>query len=310
MTQEKLPLKERSPLVGALVGVLTGVAFGLIGFLLATIPATRFLGATLFYLVPISAGIGIAFTMRGQGSFAAAGLLSILISMFFLIAARREGPLCAVMAFPLVFVALSIGIGIGYFIQKLLGDRRAPTATTLLLLPLLITGAHHIERKNENPPRVSAIKTTVFLPAPPNQVWPYIQSVDSISGPKPFLMYIGLPIPQRCVLRGTLVGSKRVCYFDQGFIEETILDWDPPHRMKLSIDRTNLPGRHWLGFEEAEYTLEAVDSGTSVTRTTTITSGLSPSWYWDPLERWGVASEHEYLFQDLKTKFPAATSAR
>jgi hypothetical protein len=115
-------------------------------------------------------------------------------------------------------------------------------------------------------------------------------------------MHIGLPIPQRCVLRGAAVGGKRTCYFDQGFIEETILDWDPPRRMRLSIDRTNLPGRHWLDFEEAEYTLEPSSAGTTVKRVTTITSGLSPSWYWEPLERWGVSTEHEYLFRDLTVK--------
>src|SRR6202043_4110754 len=65
---------------------------------------------------------------------------------------------------------------------------------------------------------------------------------------------------------------------------------------------SNLPGRHWLGFENAEYTLQPERGGTLLTRTTTITSGLSPSWYWEPLERWGVASEHRYLFQDVERK--------
>ena len=110
-------------------------------------------------------------------------------------------------------------------------------------------------------------------------------------------------MPQKCVLQGTAVGSKRVCYFNQGYIEETILDWQPPRRMQFSIDRTNLPGRHWLGFKEAQYVLEPNAGGTLVTRTTRITSGLSPAWYWEPLERWGVSSEHDYLFHDLARRF-------
>jgi hypothetical protein len=146
------------------------------------------------------------------------------------------------------------------------------------------------------------VKTTLWLPVGPEQVWPRIQQVDSISGPKPVLMYVGLPIPQRCVLAGSGVGSKRTCYFDKGYIEETILEWRPPYRMRLSVDRTNLPGRHWLGFENAEYTLQPNNGGTLLTRTTTITSGLTPEWYWEPLERWGVSSEHNYLFQDVARK--------
>jgi hypothetical protein len=69
--------------------------------------------------------------------------------------------------------------------------------------------------------------------------------------------------------------------------------------MRLSIDRTNMPGRHWLGFEEAEYVLRQDNGGTILTRSTTIISNLSPAFYWRPFERWGVASEHEYIFRDL-----------
>ena len=302
MPQPNLAREARSPWMGVLIGVATGTAVGVVGFLLATIPATRSLGAVLFFLVPVSAGIGIYQAMGDRGSFTAAALLSTVLSLIILIAARREGPLCAAMAFPIIFISLGFGIGLGYLVRRLFGASTATTATTLALLPVLITGAHHLELKTVNQPRTLAITTTVFVPVSPEQAWAHIQSVDSISGRKPFLMHMGLPVPQRCVMRGTAVGSKRTCYFDQGFIEETILDWDPPHRMKLTIDRTNLPGRHWLGFEQAEYTLHPSADGTTITRVTTITSGLSPSWYWEPLERWGVKSEHEYLFRDLAAK--------
>ncbi len=143
----------------------------------------------------------------------------------------------------------------------------------------------------------------MHLRATPEQVWANIQSLDSLAGTKPLLMYLGLPIPQRCVLQGTAVGSKRTCYFDQGSIEETILEWNPPRRMRLSIDRTNMPGRHWLDFDGAEYDLQPDADGTVITRVTTIRSNLSPTWYWGRFERWGVQSEHQYLFSDLSARF-------
>jgi len=107
-------------------------------------------------------------------------------------------------------------------------------------------------------------------------------------------------------MRGSGVGAKRTCYFDQGYIEETVTEWSPPEVMGLSIDRTNMPGRHWLDFENAKYELRRDNSGTMLTRTTTITSNLYPVWYWRPFERWGVASEHEYIFGDLARRFPQA----
>ena len=302
MTDLSPRVHERSPLLGALAGVLTGTVFGVAGFLLATIPATRNLGYVLFVFVPLSAGVAIAFTMRGKGSIAAATLLATFFSLVVLVGTGREGLLCALMALPLIFVVLLCGVGLGLLLAKLIGERKGASSTTLLLLPVLILGGHQLELKTPSLPRISPVKTSIWLAAAPEQVWPLVETVDSIVGSKPLLMHVGLPVPQRCVLRGTAVGSKRVCYFDKGYIEESILEWQPPYRMRLSIDRTNLPGRHWLGFELAEYTFEPDSGGTRLTRTTTITSGLSPSWYWEPLERWGVSSEHEYLFRDLEHK--------
>jgi len=112
-------------------------------------------------------------------------------------------------------------------------------------------------------------------------------------------MYVGLPIPARCVMEGSGRGAKRTCYFDRGYIQETVIEWLPPNMMRLSIDRTNMPGRHWLGFEDAEYDLRREGSETVLTRSTTIVSYLYPVWYWGPLERWGVQSEHGYVFSDL-----------
>ena len=63
-------------------------------------------------------------------------------------------------------------------------------------------------------------------------------------------MHFGLPVPLRCTLERKGVGAKRICYLENGFIQETITEWSPPYSMQLTIDRTNMPGRHWLGFEK------------------------------------------------------------
>jgi len=58
-----------------------------------------------------------------------------------------------------------------------------------------------------------------------------------------------------------------------------------------------MPGRHWLGFESAEYRLQQNGQVTMLTRTTTIFSHLHPAWY--HFERVGVESEHNYILQDI-----------
>jgi hypothetical protein len=297
---------------GALVGVGVGLLYGLVGFFALRLFESPRMGPTLFMLLPLVVGATIAFvTPRPVTAVVLiAGAVSLLICLGTLISLHAEGLLCALIAFPLIFVSLTIGVVLGILIRALARSIRTATMNSLVILagPALVFGGHLLEMKTFPQPRVQSITTTMHLHATPQQVWANIQSLDSLAARKPFLMYVGLPIPQRCVLQGTAVGSKRICYFDQGFIEETILEWDPPTRMRLSIDRTNMPGRHWLDFDGAEYDLKPDADGTVIKRVTTIRSNLSPAWYWSRFETWGVQSEHEYLFSDLAGRFTTLTN--
>jgi hypothetical protein len=299
--------------LGALVGVFAGFVYGLAGFFLLRIPNAPQMGGVLFLLLPLVVGATIALvTPRPIAGVAIlSGMVSLLFCLATLISTHAEGILCAVLAFPVVFVALLIGVGIGTVLRKMIRPFESSNGTKmnaliLALGPVLLFGGHVLEQKNYPEPRTAVVTTTMHLAAKPEEVWRNIQSLDSLAGRKPFLMHVGLPIPQKCVLEGTSVGSKRICYFDQGSIEESVLEWDPPRKMRLAIDRTNMPGRHWLSFNGAEYDLSGDATGTTITRTTTIRSTLRPAWYWGPFERWGVQSEHEYLFGDLAGRFSTA----
>jgi len=289
--------------IGALAGGAAGALFGLAGFYLAEIPATHAMGPVMFLLVPFAAGVAIALVASGPQQFWASAILTALVCLGILIALRMETMLCVVLALPWLALGLALGIGAGHLVrksfEKFAKSDRAVAPFVFLALPLIIWTGHRIEVLALVHPRTEIVVSAVHLPATPARVWSDLRSFDSLAGRKPILMYIGLPIPERCVTQGSGLGSKRTCYFDRGSIEETVIDWNPPFRMGLAIDRTNMPGRHWLGFEYAEYDLKAEAGTTILTRTTTIVSNLYPAWYWRPFERWGVSSEHSYIFGDL-----------
>lgn len=294
---------------GALVGVGVGLAFGWLGFFAIRVFEAPRMGGVMFLLLPLVIGATIALVTPRPiaGISIISGTIALVICLISLVSIHAEGILCALMAFPLIFGSLLVGVGVGLLFRRFVRETRSMTTNYLVFLamPALVLGGEGVQQKVFPKPRMQTIRTSVHLDATPAQVWANIQSLDSLTGEKPFLMHVGLPVPQRCVLQGTAVGSKRTCYFDQGSIEETILAWDPPRRMLLSIDRTNMPGRHWLEFEGAEYDLKPDGAGTLITRTTTISSNLSPACYWGRLESWGVQSEHEYLLRDLALRFAA-----
>jgi hypothetical protein len=298
-----------SSMIGVLVGGLTGTALGLGGFWLAEIPGTHAMGLVMFVLVPFATGFAIAMVTQEANRATAAGLLTAIVCLSVLVYSGIESFLCVLTLSPLLFVALGVGIALGVLFRKLMnrvGDKSVTfTSVVLLSMPLVILAGHRVEVDTLVHSRREIVTSTIRLAAEPNEVWTALRSFDSIKADKPFLMHVGLPIPIRCAMQGNGLGAKRTCYFDQGYIEETVTDWSPPDLMSLSIDRTNMPGRHWLNFENAEYELRRDNGETVLTRTTTITSNLYPVWYWHPFERWGVASEHEYIFGDLARRFPA-----
>jgi hypothetical protein len=217
------------------------------------------------------------------------------------------------LAFPLLLVGLGLGVAFGNALRALKAKFKSKGATFtslgLLSMPVLIFTGHRIELSTLTHPRREVVTSTIRLSADPSRVWNNLQSFDSLAGQKPFLMYIGLPVPLRCVLQGSGAGAKRTCYFDHGSIEETVIDWSPPNLMRLSIDRTNMPGPDWLGFECATYTLQQDGNDTILTRSTTFISNLYPAWYWRPFERWGRKQRTRLRFRRSRPPLTARTVA-
>jgi Polyketide cyclase / dehydrase and lipid transport len=287
------------------VGTLVGTAFGLLAFFFLTKRQFPSMGVALFFATPVAAGFSVAMVARKGSRAAAATLLSLVVSLALLIGLGKEGVLCAALAFPIMIAGLGLGVGMGMLARLLVNRaKNQNTATGVLLLagPLLVFAGERIDRPTFQDPRTEIVQTAVEVNAPAEEVWPRIVTVDNVHASKPFLMYIGLPIPQTCVMQGRGIGAKRTCYFNVGYIEETVTAWRPPYYMALSIDRTHMPGRHWLAFEYAEYRLEPVGQKTLLTRRTTVSSHLHPAWYWRPFERLGVEDEHNYILQDVVLK--------
>lgn len=294
------------PAFGALIGVVTGTLFGLLAFHFLTPAQYPAMGQTLFVLTPTVAGFSIAMVTKRWDGMVAAGMISVVITLLVLVAFGKEGPLCALMAFPIIFGCLSLGVLIGVAARKIFAILRqewsGPKSLLLLIGPLAIFIGERVETPRMHDPRTEVVENAVTVNEPPERVWSQILSIDSIEVSKPMLMYVGLPIPQRCTMEGRGVGAKRTCYFNVGYIEETVTKWNPPNELGLSIDRTHMPGRHWLGFESAEYRLEAQGSATLLTRRTTVFSYLHPAWYWRGLERMGVEEEHDYILRDVAAR--------
>jgi hypothetical protein len=290
---------------GLLAGVLTAVVFGVGGFLLAY-NGQGYMGSTLFLLVPIATGFATALVARRRNVITASLILGLLFCTAVLLLTGFEGFVCVLMSAPLIAVGLALGGLFGWLVRgRVIDKSRSSKSLTLLMLlviPMFLMGANRTEESVGRRLRMQTVSDTFVVDSSPESVWNELKSMESITASKTFLMKIGLPVPVSCKTEGEGVGGKRTCYFEHGFIEERITEWDSPRSMKFEIVASEVPGRPWLGFKDASYEIERVDNHTVITRNTTIVSRLSPAWYWRRLEAIGVHTEHEYLFAGLKNK--------
>jgi hypothetical protein len=293
---------------GILVGSLTAVAFGIGGFRLVN-DHDGSMGTVLFFFLPFVTGLATAIVTQGKEVIFASLWIAGIACTAFLIMTGLEGWVCVLMSTPLIAFSLGMGALVGVMVRRYLisiGAKHLVLLLTVSVLPFFLVAAKKIEEPSRRTPRAETITNTLITDAPRELVWNQLKTFDRIEGTKGLLMKIGLPVPVSCTMSGEGVGATRTCYFEQGHIAERVIEWNPPSSMKLAITEFDVPGRPWLSFRDASYELTTENGRTVVTRKTTIVSRLSPAWYWRPLEKIGVETEHEYLFEEVKKKIEGA----
>lgn len=276
-----------------------------LGFLLLYFDLIGY-GLSFFVFLPFILGY-----ILGRSIIKTASIIGLIFSLtiFFilLIAGQLEGMGCVLMSLPIVIIAVVFGAAIGTNIKSALKKRREnkkqndtiESSLIPLLLFLCVGFAEKILTKNNR--EAIAVKTEMILPYSSMEVYETIKSVDTLTGEKPFLMKLDLPIPNKCILEKEEIGGIRTCYFSGGSITEKITQLEKGRLLKMDVIDYKLPGRKWLGFKEAIYYFDSLGPNScKLTRITTYTSELTPRFYWQPLEKIGISEEHDYVFDNLK----------
>ena len=303
--KQKPPMIEpRSLAFGLAAGVATAALFGVGGFFLIE-DQTGAMGSVLFLLLPFATGFATALVARRWNIVLASLIIGLLIASAILLVTKREGWVCVLMSAPLIVIGLTVGALLGTLARMLIAKARRPQVINLVLilvLPLFLMGASTIEKPTRRIARAETFTSVLRVNAPPQEVWDAIKTMERVNAHKGFLMQIGLPVPVSCSVDQEAVGGTRTCYFETGYIQERITEWDPPRSMKLEITAWDIPGRPWLAFKDASYEFHVENGQTVMTRTSTILSKLMPASYWRRFEEIGVTTEHEYLFEAVRNR--------
>lgn len=297
--------------ISLLVTVPLGLGLGIFGVRVLTN-----YGWGLFVAVPFTMGFVATWLYglrepRSLASSIGVACLSVVLLAGALFALAFEGLVCLIMAAPLALPLAAFGGFCAHKVQKSHWMQQdAPVFLSALIL--LAPGIQLAEHLAARPSPVFAVRTSLDIQAPPEQVWRQMVAFSQIPPPTELIFRAGIAYPIRAEMHGTGVGAERHCVFSTGAFVEPIEVWDEPRLLKFSVVSNPAPMEEWTpysdiqpahlhGFlvsEGGQFLLTPLPTGgTRLEGTTWYQHGLWPSAYWHV---WSDAIIHKIHMRVLR----------
>lgn len=288
-------LKDRSFLIAIILTFL----FLLVGFTALHSGSVGY-GFLIFLAIPVVLGLSLGALPKWKHA-----MVGTVICLFFfllgLMILGLEGYICVLMVLPIILPPIFLA-AVTTHLAKRYDKIKETENLPVLILPLFLflLGIPVENKLGGHQKKIIEVTSAIQLPYSCIEAYNHIKSVDTLIAEKSWLMKIGLPVPQKCLLDREAVGGIRTCYFSGGKIVERITALEKGKLLEMDVISYELTGRKWLGFRKARYRFDSLATNQCrMTRITTYTSELRPRFYWEPLERLGIEQEHSYVFNNL-----------
>jgi hypothetical protein len=206
-----------------------------------------------------------------------------------------EGVICIIMAAPLFYGVAAVLV----YISKNSG----PKLQAIIIIPILILGIESFDSGREQKLSIVTVTRVVNTDVSLNSLNNNPEFIQDI----PTFFELGFPVPISVQGAGTNVGNFRKIQFESstkgiGTLHLVIMEnSENKVRFKTVSDNTHIS--HWLLWDEVEISLSANSNGTTtVNWTTSYRCALSPSWYFEPLERFAVQTSTNHLIDSYFVK--------
>jgi uncharacterized membrane protein YhaH (DUF805 family) len=288
----------RSELGSAVLSIVLTTAIGLFFLLLGTKIIGSY-GWSLFVALPFCLGLFSVLLYSYHAprtlwtcfnvSLLPVGVLGVLF-----LAVAVEGLICILMAAPLALAFAALGGWVGYFIQANYWHAKGSAAILSVML-LVMPASFGAEGLMDLQPPTFAVRTSIDVSAPPEQVWQQVVAFAQIPPPKEMLFRAGVAYPMRAEISGHGPGAVRHCIFSTGAFVEPIEVWDEPRLLKFGVTSSPAPlneltpyghiePRHLHGYfvsEGGQFLLTPLPGvGTRLEGTTWYRHSMWPAAYW------------------------------
>jgi len=254
-------------------------------------------------LVPMAMGTAAAYFWRGISlslwEYLLWWIVTSLISPFGAYFVFKEGAVCLLIGFPILFVCGFAGVLLGRLLFK------AKTATiNLSVLPVLLIATLAEGKMRQDQRHV--VEDRILIKAPAAEVWNYVVSFPSIdTAPNYWLNAVGLPSPLATNCQGAFVGAARECVFSNGLVfKERVSEITPVRLLTFEIVEQprdpELLGH--LTLHRGQFQLvDNHDGTTTLIGRSWYTLHMRPLWYFDWWTRDVTSHVHVRVMEHIKT---------
>jgi hypothetical protein len=157
-------------------------------------------------------------------------IVTSLISPFGAYFAFKEGTVCLLIGFPILFVCGFAGVLVGRLLFK-----SKTAAMNLSVIPVLLIATLAEGKMRQD--RQGVVEDRLLINAPATEVWNYVVSFPAIeAAPDYWLNKVGLPSPLATTCQGAFVGAARECIFSDGLLfKERVSEITPMRLLTFEI---------------------------------------------------------------------------
>ena len=259
-------------------------------------------GSSLFLVSPISIGFFTTLIQTyhnpqtlGRCIKLATCMLAAMCFALFLFA--LEGAPCIVMAFPILWIFVTLGAVLAYFVNKFRWDMM----TSLVVAIGVIPTAMLIEADFRPESVPYCVESTIEVNASPEIVWRRVVRFPTIDEPLEWIFRLGVTAPRAAVIDGTGEGALRRCIFDQGEFEEPIEVWDAPRELTFGVNGQPPHLDSYLRVERGQFVIKPTPEGTSVIEGRTwFELDVHPVSYWSLWSDSMIETIHQRVLRHIR----------
>jgi hypothetical protein len=211
----------------------------------------------------------------------------------------REGLVCLIIGFPILFIGGFGGVMLGRFWFRAKVDTVNLSVFPLLVLAILAEGKFRTDR--------SEVATDqVLIRAESAEVWKHVVAFPPIAAPpNHWLNLVGLPSPVATTCEGAYVGADRRCIFSDDLVfKETVSELIPERLLTFDIVEQP-PEPELLGhltLHRGQFELKDNGDGTTtLIGRSWYTLHMRPRWYFDWWTRDITSHVHLRVMKHIKT---------